>query len=99
MLAIHSELKQFIIWVEMVQNCICVCLTRCSENTDLHMFIRFDQALHDEGPDVDACTDGLFIRKIYFKDDIRVLGFYVVNAVDQSFVHIENQNFFVSCFR
>ena len=99
MLAIHSKLKQFIIWVQVVQNCISVCLARCSENADLHMFIRFDQALHHEGPYVDASADRLFIRKIYFKDDIRVLGFYVVNAVDQSFVHIKNQNFLVSCFR
>lgn len=59
------------------------------------MLVGLLEALHDVGSDVDTSVNCLFVWKVYFKDHIGVLSFNVVYAMDQSFIHIEDNQLFL----
>ena len=96
MLSVQSILKKFVLRVDVVQNCIRICLMACSENNYLKLFVRFLEALHQIRSQVNASTDCLLPWEVNLKNYIRVLCFNVVDTVDQGLVHIEDQNFLVA---
>ena len=82
MLAVESVLKQTVVRVYVIQDCVCVSLVRGSEYHDLHNFVQLLQTLHKVRPYVDASAQWLFVLKIYFEDHIRKLSFYIFYTVD-----------------
>jgi len=52
-----------------------------SKDNNLELFIRFLQALHKVGPQVDARTNRFLSWKVYFKDHVWVLSVNVVYTV------------------
>jgi len=94
-LAVETVLDEFVVGVNVIENSVSIHLVACRKNDDLEMLFGFLEALHDVGPDVDACVHSLFVGKIYLKNHVWVLRFYVVDTVDQSFIHVKNHKFFV----
>lgn len=66
-----------------------------SENDYLEVLVRFFKALHDVGADVNTRVNGFFVWEVDFEDDIGVLGFDVVDTMDEGFVHVENYELFL----
>ena len=59
----------------------------------LERFVSLLQALHQIRSQVDPSAYSLFSREVDFQDDVRILRFNIVDAVDQCFVHVKDQHF------
>lgn len=95
MLSVKPSLDVFIFRIDVVKDGICINLMRCCEYNDLKVLIGLLKTFHDVRSNVDACVNSLFIWKVNLKDDIRILSFYIVHTMDQSFVHIKNHQLFL----
>lgn len=93
MLTIHTILDKLTIWVNVIQNCVCVSLMASCENYYLEMLISLLKALHYVGTYVDACVDCFFIWKIDLKNDIWILRFNIIYAMNKCLIHVENDDF------
>lgn len=90
MLTIKSRLDVLIVGVDVVQDGVCVHLVGGGEDDHLEVLVCFFEAFHDVRTDVDASVHCFFVGEVDFEDDVRVLRFDVVNAMDQSLVHVED---------
>ena len=94
-LSVQSILEKLVLRVDVVKNRIGVDLVRRRENNHLERLVCLLQALHQVGPKIDTSTNSLFPWEIYFKKHIGVLCLNVIDAVDQSLIHIEYKALFV----
>lgn len=90
MLSVESVLDVLVVGVNVIQDGICVYLMTGGKDDDLEVLVCLFETLHDIWSDVDARIDGLFVGEVDLEDDIRVLSFNVINAVNQSLVHVED---------
>ena len=93
MLSIHSILDELVVWVQVVQDGVCVHLiTRC-EDDNLEVLRGFLQALSPVRSDVDASTHDVFgiplLTEVDLQHNIRRLIFNIVYAVNEGLVHIK----------
>jgi hypothetical protein len=95
MLSVEPMLNVLMIRVNIIEDSIRICLVACSEYNYLEVLVGLFETLHDVGSNVDACINSLFIWKINLKNDIRVLCFDVVNAMDKSLIHVEDNELFL----
>ena len=89
-LAVEAVLDELVIWVYVIENGVRVHLMTCREYNYLIVFASFLEALHDIRSNIDACIHGLLVWEIDFQNHIGLLFFYIVDAMDQSFIHVEN---------
>jgi hypothetical protein len=90
-LTVESILEQVTVWVYVVKDRVSVSLVTCCEDYNLEFFIGLLKTLHNVWSDVDSCADCLFSREVDFKDHVRVLCLYVINAMDQCLIHVKYQ--------
>ena len=67
----------------------------CSEHYYLKGFVRFLQTLHQVRSQVDAGADCLFAWEVDLENHIRVLSLDVIDTVNESLVHIEDQDLLI----
>lgn len=68
----------------------------CRENYYLKLFVCFLEALHQIRSKINASANCLFPWKVDLENNIRVLCFNVVDAVDQGLIHIKDQDLLVA---
>ena len=91
-------LDQLKVWIDVVQDSVCVCLVACSEHDYLEVLAGLLQALHDERPNIDSSVNSLFIGEVNLKNDIWILCFNIVHAMDQGLIHIkDHQLLLIGC--
>ena len=95
MLSVEPGLDVFFLWVYVVKDSVCVNLMRGCENYHLKVLVGLLKALHDIGSDIDTSVNCFFVWKVYFKNDIGVLSLYIINAMDQSFIHVKDNQLFL----
>ena len=94
-LAVQSLLEQLLLRIHVVEDGICVDLMARREQDDLVVLARLDEALDDKRPDIDPSVHRLFARKVDFYYDISLSLFNVIDAMNQSFIHVENRQLFL----
>ena len=91
MLAVEAVLDELVIWVYVIEDGVSIHLMTRSEYNYLIAFASFLETFHDIGPNINACIHGLLVWEVDFQNYIRLLFFYIVDAMDQRFVHVENR--------
>ena len=94
-LAVQSLLEQLLLRIHVVEDGICVDLMARREQDDLVVLARLDEALDDKRPDIDSSVHRLLARKVDFYYDISLSLFNVIDAMNQSFIHVENRQLFL----
>lgn len=90
MVAVQTVLEELVVRVYVVQDGVCIRLMACCEHNHLELLVRFLQALHKIGPQIDASADCLFARKVNLQDHIGVLCVYVIYTVNECLVHVKD---------
>ena len=81
MLPVESVFNVFVIWINVVQDCVSVDLVTCCEYYNLKVFVCFFETFHNIRSDVDTRINCLLVRKVDLKDDVWILGFNIINTM------------------
>jgi hypothetical protein len=92
-LPVQPGFKQLSLRVNIVEYGICIYLVTGCKYYYLKIFRCFLDAFYNVGSDVNSSVDGVLIRKINFNENITGLLFDIVDAVDQSLIHVKNEQF------
>lgn len=99
MLTVHTVGDQSVIGVYIVKDRIGIGLMASCEDYHLEVLSGFLKTLDYVGPDVDACADYVLgVRavlvggEVYLKQYLGILLLYIVHAMDQGLIHIEDSH-------
>ena len=96
MLSVEPVLNVLMIWINIIQDCIRVNLMTSREDNNLEMLVGLFEAFHYVRANVDTSVDCLLVWKINLQNDIRILSLNIVNAVNQSFIHVKYDEFLLT---
>lgn len=90
-MSVHPVLHVLVIWVEVVDDGVCIGLVAGSEHNYLEVLVCLSQTLVHVGSDVDSSVYRLvFIFEVYLYYDVWVFCFNVIYTVDESFIQIKD---------
>lgn len=96
MLSVEPVLDVLMVWIDVIQDCICVYLMTGREDNNLEMLVGLFETFHYVRANVDTSVDRLLVWEINLQNDIRILSLNIVNAVDQSLIHVEYDEFLLA---
>ncbi len=86
---------QLMIRIQIVQHHISIEFVRCCEHHYLVLFICFSQALYRIWSHINTCINKFAIRKDNFKHLIRHFTLQIIHTMNQSFIQIKYDSFFL----
>ena len=91
MLPIEPILKQLSFGVNIVEYGISIDLVTGRKYNYLEILFSLLDAFNYVWSDIYSCIYRFFLWKIYFDHYISILFFNIVNTVEQSFIHVKNE--------
>ena len=88
--SVQSVLNQLFCWIKIIQYSICISLMRSCKNNNLEMLVCSFKTFYCVRTNIDSSINYFSIWKFNLENDIWIISVWIVDAMNKSFIKIEN---------